>query len=112
METRIFNPELREVVIEASMALARLDAGRLEELALSCQALNRELVLIDETKAARLVAQLPEMQGDMAVFGRVLDVTRANLEVLRRAGERRELGMEYKLQPGPWTLGERPDGDD
>jgi len=37
------NPELRQLVMEASQALARLDAGRLEELALSCKALNREL---------------------------------------------------------------------
>ena len=36
-------PELKELVREASRALASLDAGRLEELALSCQALNREL---------------------------------------------------------------------
>jgi hypothetical protein len=35
--------KLKELVVEASRALARLDAGRLEELALSCQALNREL---------------------------------------------------------------------
>jgi hypothetical protein len=35
-------PELRELVVEASQALARLDSNRLEELALSCQALNRD----------------------------------------------------------------------
>ena len=34
-------PELNELVREASKALACLDADRLEELALSCQALNR-----------------------------------------------------------------------
>ena len=38
-----FNPELKALVVEASLALARLDADRLEELALSCQALNRDL---------------------------------------------------------------------
>ena len=37
------NPELKELVAEASRALARLDAARLEELALSCEALNRDL---------------------------------------------------------------------
>ena len=31
------HPELKELVVEASRALARLDADRLEELALSCQ---------------------------------------------------------------------------
>ncbi len=38
-----FNPELKALVVEASLALTRLDANRLEELALSCQALNRDL---------------------------------------------------------------------
>ena len=41
--TRRDYPELKELVAEASRALAQLDAGRLEELALSCQALNRDL---------------------------------------------------------------------
>ena len=39
--------EIREVIAEASQALARLDADRLEELALACQALNRDRGLID-----------------------------------------------------------------
>ena len=34
-------PHLRELVVEATLALARLDAERLEELALSCRALPR-----------------------------------------------------------------------
>ena len=42
-EARPANPELKELVVEASHALARLDAARLEELALSCQALTRTL---------------------------------------------------------------------
>ncbi|MGD0369785.1 MAG: hypothetical protein ABSA94_20215, partial [Acidobacteriaceae bacterium] len=37
------NPELKAIVAEASRALAALDALRLEELALSCQALNRSM---------------------------------------------------------------------
>jgi hypothetical protein len=40
-------PKLKELVVEASRALAQLDAERLEELALSCQALNRELARSD-----------------------------------------------------------------
>ncbi len=35
LEARHGNPELKELVVEASRALARLDADRLEELALS-----------------------------------------------------------------------------
>jgi hypothetical protein len=45
-------PKLKELVVEASRALARLDAERLEELALSCQALNRELVRSDPAQQA------------------------------------------------------------
>jgi hypothetical protein len=45
-------PKLKELVVEASRALARLDADRLEELALSCQALNRELVRSDPAQQA------------------------------------------------------------
>ena len=41
-EMRRINPELKQLVGEASRALASLDADRLEELALSCQALNRD----------------------------------------------------------------------
>ena len=41
------HPKLKELVVEASRALARLDADRLEELALSCQALNRDLARSD-----------------------------------------------------------------
>ena len=42
LEARPANPELKELVVEASRALARLDTARLEELALSCQALTRD----------------------------------------------------------------------
>ena len=45
LEKRRVRPELKELVVEASRALARLDADRLEEMALSCQALNRVLTL-------------------------------------------------------------------
>jgi hypothetical protein len=45
-------PKLKELVVEASRALARLDADRLEEFALSCQALNRDLVRRDPAQQA------------------------------------------------------------
>jgi len=77
-------PELKELVREASRALASLDAGRLEELALSCQALNREL-----PPSSELVIQAREAARDMAVFGRVLEATRANLQVMNRLRELR-----------------------
>ena len=54
-EARPANPELKELVVEASHALARLDAARLEELVLSCQALTRTLNP-KETRVRKLFA--------------------------------------------------------
>ena len=92
-------PKLKELVVEASRALARLDAERLEELALSCQALNRDLVN-DRTEedgdaSAALAIECKEAQGDMAVFARVLEATRANLGVMLRLRELRRGRLEY-----------------
>ena len=94
-------PRLRETVVEASRALARLDAGRLEELALSCQALNRDLAESDHAARAALAAESKEAQGDMAVFARVLEATRANLHVMNRLRELREGRLEYGGPPSP-----------
>jgi hypothetical protein len=37
------HPELKNLVVEASLAQARLDAARLKELALCCEGLTRDL---------------------------------------------------------------------
>jgi hypothetical protein len=92
--------EIREVVAEASRALARLDADRLEELALACQALNRdrgplELQSDGGGKSGALARQAREAAGDMRAFRRVRDATRANLTVMRRL---------RRLEPG-WEPG-------
>jgi hypothetical protein len=94
-EERGRRPRLKELVAEASQALAHLDAERLEELALSCQALNRDLVLGDQDSRNALAAESREAVGDMAVFARVLDATRANLHVMNRLRELREGRLEY-----------------
>ncbi len=88
-------PKLKELVVEASQALARLDAERLEELALSCQALNRDLAEADRDARAALAVESREAVGDMAVFARVLEATRANLNVMNRLRELREGRLEY-----------------
>jgi hypothetical protein len=110
-------PKLKDLVVEASRALARLDTGRLEELALSCQALNRDLVLGDlgetnrETRAV-LGAESKEAVGEMAVFARVLEATRANLHVMNRLRELREGRLEYGLpHRQPWRPTESGHGD-
>jgi len=94
-ETPAENPELKELVVEASRALAQLDAPRLEELALSCEALNRDLESMGADKKSDLARQAREAAPGMAVLGRVLAVTRANQNVMRRLREVRERRLEY-----------------
>jgi hypothetical protein len=88
------SPQLREMMVEASLALARMDAERLEELALFCQALDRDLAAHGEAKRG-LERMAREALGEMAVLGRVLDATRANLEVMDRLRERSRGRREY-----------------
>ena len=99
------NPELREVVVAASLALARLDADRLEELALSCRALNWDLAAVTGDGRAELARQARESAGEMAVLGRVLEATRANLNVTRRLRELREGPLEYGGRTAPRLAG-------
>jgi hypothetical protein len=91
-------PELRQLVVEASRALSHLDADRLEELALSCRALNRDLAMISPEQRVALAWQAREATGDMAVFARVLEATRANLNVMKRLDELRAERLEYGQQ--------------
>jgi hypothetical protein len=90
-----FNPELRALVVEASLALARLDADRLEELALSCQALNRDLPAWSGQERAKMAREIRKLAGEMAVFERVLEATRANLDVMSRLRQLHEGKREY-----------------
>jgi hypothetical protein len=88
-------PELRELVAEASQALARLDANRLEELALSCQVLNRDFSPASAEDRTAMTRQIREASGEMAVFARVLEATRSNLNVMKRLRELRNGRIEY-----------------
>jgi len=113
-----FNPELRELVVEASLALARLDADRLEELAISCQALNRGLAPNSEQERGERIREAQEALGELAVLGRVLEATHANLEVMKRLRERRGSRLEYaevpaqaSAGPAPWSLAETCHGN-
>jgi hypothetical protein len=105
-------PELRQLVAEASRALARLDYERLEELALSCQALNRDLKPVNAEGRMALAGEAREAAGEMAVFARVLEVTRANLNVLNRLKELRTGRPEYGERLGRhWVSMESGHGD-
>ncbi len=101
IEGRRPHPELKKLVAEASRALAQLDADRLEELALCCQALNRDLPHRPVSERAALARQAREAAGDMAVFARVMEATRSNLQVMKRLCDLREGRLEYSLLPLP-----------
>lgn len=103
---------LKELVVEASRALARLDAARIEELALSCQALNRDLEQMDGDARRALFPQAKAAIQDMAVFARVLEATRSNLDVMNRLRERRLGQLEYRESSRPeWRRTESGHGD-
>jgi hypothetical protein len=105
-------PALKQIVSEAARALAHLDAGRLEELALSCQALNRELtpdsnrdgrpsLPISQAERLSLAAEARAAQLDMEIFARVLEATRANVQVIERLRELRLGRLEYTAWRDP-----------
>lgn len=100
------HPELKDLVVEASRALARLDAGRLEELALSCQVLNREMKSAGAMERTALAGQACDAVTDMAVFARVLEATRANLNVMHRLRELHAGRLEYGERAARgWAVG-------
>jgi hypothetical protein len=97
---RQLKPELKQLVREASDALARLDAERLEELARCCKALNRDWDKARSSKHApqeqtEMARQAREAAGEFLVFTRVLQATRANLDVMTRLHALREEPLEY-----------------
>ena len=108
------HPELRELVVEASLALARLDPDRLEELALSCRALNRDLAVVTDEERTAFHRQARAASREMAVFERVLDATRANLAIMSRVRDRRGRHLEYNppfvTGSDLWGKSERKDG--
>ncbi len=107
------NLELKDLVAEASQALARLDAPRLEELAASCQALNRAPAPLEAEQRRELARQAREAARDMAVFARVIEATRANLRVMNRLRELRTGRLEYsERQARGWAGTESGHGND
>jgi hypothetical protein len=73
---------LRGIVQQATAALIAMDAQRLEELALCCADLNREL---DDTGGiAEAAADLRSSPEDLELLNRILFESRANLAVFSR----------------------------
>jgi hypothetical protein len=107
-EECLVKPDLKNIILEASRALAFLDSNRLEELALSCQALNRCPFREDFAGQARLAR---EAQRDLAVFGRVLDATRANIAVLHASRGARQGKLEYREEGSTSSQAETSNGN-
>ncbi len=85
-------PHLKTLVAEAAQALAVLRVERLEELALACQALNRDSsvgVDISEAHAAK---------HEMAALGRVLEATRSNVRVMEQIRRMHSNRLEYGIE--------------
>lgn len=91
---------LRQIVQEASQALARLDPGRLEGLARECAVLQHDVQVADALERAEMAREARLAVGDMAVFARVLEATRCNLEVMRRLRDLRQGSREYAIPGG------------
>jgi hypothetical protein len=106
------HPKLKNLVVEASRSLARLDVDRLEELTLCCQALNRDTEHMNTDARIALTAEAEGATGEMAILAKVLNVTRANLNVMNRLRELRAGQFEYdKPQTRVWTRTENRHGN-
>ncbi len=92
-------PGLKRVLAEASLALAHLDAERLEEMALSCAALVRDAGRKRGDARNQCGSGLGKAMQEIAIFARVLEATRANLEVMHRLRPVPAARLEY----GPET---------
>lgn len=93
-------PALKAFVSEAAQALTLMDQPRLDELADACRALNRYgepeyLQSLALEERARLIEEAQQALGEMAVFARVLEATRANLKVMHQLRELRMTPIVY-----------------
>ena len=96
------------MLANASEALARLDAVRLEEMALSCAALvgQHPQGVVDCAKGT-----LSRQDGvAMAGFAGIIRATKSNLDVLRRL-RRGAAQLEYFSQEGGEVAVEKSNGD-
>src|SRR5580658_2692044 len=107
-------PELKELVRDATRALAQLDVNRLHELALSCEALTKMPLVVTTKNSEERTRQALAVKSDMDVFARVLEATRANVRVMERLRELRTGKRTYsgRVLDFPSSGAEDPEGDD
>ena len=92
--TRLVRPELKVLVAEAARSLAKLDVERLEELALSCHALNRDAI---ERNRFPSVLEASAAKQDLALLAKIMEATRTNAAILSRLRELRAGKVEYSV---------------
>jgi hypothetical protein len=105
---------LREIVQQATAALVRMDAERLEELARCCIDLHCQLVRrtdLNSTGSGNALTEIAGAVQDLEVLKRVLGATRDNLKVFTRLRliqfqRLREMGSYGKVTGG-WGYTER-----
>jgi hypothetical protein len=103
--------ELRRMLVEASQALARLDADRLEEMAHYCEALVSNIDLPAEQGCASRFSS-GEAGRALFRFKRVLNATGANRTILRSLCGGTSAPLEYRpLAAGAGSTVEGPHGD-
>ncbi len=88
--------DLKEILGEASRALARLDANRLEDMTRRCEALVCGSDTEPEAKRPPMLAE-SAMDNEITTFARVVEATRINLQVLRRLTEIEAGQLEYSF---------------
>jgi hypothetical protein len=84
-------PNWQSLLQEATEALVRMDANRLEELARCCEDLNRKMqsdcedsVQAQKEALRGMTSEISAQKASLAVMSRLLEETRANLRVLTR----------------------------
>jgi hypothetical protein len=100
--------ELRNIFAEATLALAHLDSDRLEQMRLSCAALVRDDATGGGVRTS-VYSGCTDAWMEIAVLMRVLDATKANLDVMRRLREMCSAQLEYC--PNSGRGGHSLDGD-
>jgi hypothetical protein len=112
MIEQVSQHELKNMLAEASLALAHLGAERLEEMALSCVALVRDTNWERRYAIKQSDSNASARVKEMAIFARVLEATEANLKVIRRICDGRPAELEYvPAQNGVAASGESEHGD-
>ena len=95
------NDDLKALLVEASLALAGLEVAKLEELALSCIGLLREM----GGESGQMTLDPSAIRRELSIFGRSVEATRANRDVLGKLRNRETPGLDYGLSPVSGTLG-------